>query len=295
VFLLVALLVVPAALAVRPGLRRAAPQTRGEQARRIAPAERAIVGWAVVAALGAGVLHVAGHERGGLAAVLVAGAVVAVAVAARHLLPTGTARAERGLPAVFALRGVAAAAFFGGEVFLPLLLDRERGLSATEAGSILTIGALAWSAASWYQGGRGQRLSATRRLRIGYSAIAAGVGIVALLVVPAVPVLVGIAGWSVAGFGMGLLFPTLSVLTLGLSPLDEQGANSSALQLADALATTVTLALSGALFAVLEPRSPVLAYTSGLAVAGALAALGAVTAGRVEPRPDGAAPPVALP
>ncbi|MDY7103202.1 MAG: MFS transporter [Actinomycetota bacterium] len=288
VFLLVALLVVPAALAVRPGLRLAASHPAGAPAgpdaepQAAREAGRSVVGWAVLAALGAGVLHIAGHELTPLGAVAIGVGVVAVGVAARRLLPAGTGRAARGLPAVFALRGVAAAAFFGGEVFLPLLLDRERGLSAAAAGSILTVGALSWSAASWYQGGPGQRLTAVRRLRIGYTAIAAGIAVVALLVVPAVPVVVGVAGWSVAGFGMGLLFPTLSVLMLGLSPVAEQGANSSSLQLADALATTVTLALSGALFAVLEPRSAVLAYTAGLAVAGTLAALGAAVSGRVE-------------
>jgi hypothetical protein len=36
-------------------------------------------------------------------------------------------------------------------------------------------------------------------------------------VVPAVPVAVGIMGCAAAGLGMGLAYPTLSVLTLELS------------------------------------------------------------------------------
>ena len=64
-------------------------------------------------------------------------ATVALLVCMLRLLPIGTLRAARGLPTVVALRGIAASAFFGTEVFLPLLLSRERGLSPTWAGVAL--------------------------------------------------------------------------------------------------------------------------------------------------------------
>jgi hypothetical protein len=103
------------------------------------------------------------------------------------------------------------------------------------------------------------------------------------VVMPAVPVVVGVLGWASAGLGMGLAYPTLSVLTLELSAPSEQGANSSALQIADALFAAVVLAVSGALFAALVDAGPI-AYLAGTAVAGTLALAAVLTAGRATTR-----------
>lgn len=65
-----------------------------------------------------------------------------------------------------------------------------------------------------------------------------------------------VLGWAVAGFGIGLSFPMLSVLTLGLSAPDEQGHTASALQLSDALCSSAALALAGALFNLAGDRGP---------------------------------------
>lgn len=62
-----------------------------------------------------------------------------------------------------------------------------------------------------------------------------GIATVALVLNPAVPTPVAMVGWGLAGLGMGLVYPTLSVLTLELSAPGEQGTNSSALQLCDSL------------------------------------------------------------
>jgi MFS family permease len=53
--------------------------------------------------------------------------------------------------------------------------------------------------------------------------------------------------WALAGFGMGLGYPTASVLTLGLSPEDEQGANSAALQVCDVIGGIVGIAIAATL------------------------------------------------
>ena len=77
------------------------------------------------------------------------------------------------------------------------------------------------------------------------------VGIAAqpLVLIPKTPLYTSIIGWGVAGLGMGIMYPILSTLTLELSPVEAQGANSSALQLADAMAVSSVLALGGALLA----------------------------------------------
>jgi hypothetical protein len=85
---------------------------------------------------------------------------------------------------------------------------------------------------------------------------------------------------------MGLTFPTLSVLTLELSPAAEQGRNSSALQLWESLATAMLLAVTGSVFAALLPHTITGAYLTSFGAAAALAVLGFTIAARITPRPS---------
>lgn len=279
VFLSVPLLAIAAAACVLPAVRGlgAVPMDVGDDD----SAQPNRLPWAIGAAASVLLLHYAGQLRdaGGMA--LLALAVSGLIFCAWRLLPRGTLRAARGLPTVIVLRGIASAAFFGTEVFIPLLMSRERGLSPTMAGAVLTIGALGWSLGSWYRSRPSQPFTPSQLLRIGMSMIVIGVSGVAASVSPTVPVAVGIVGWVAAGLGMGALFPTLSVLTLQLSPANRQGVNASALQLCDALGTATVLAVGGSVFAALLTRAPSLAYLVGFAMSAVLALLGAVLASRV--------------
>ncbi|HSV78038.1 MAG TPA: MFS transporter [Ramlibacter sp.] len=273
VFLAAALLAPPAALLVRLGLPRQslpAPQPATTTPGRI--------GWALGAAASAGLMYWGGQQHGaGL--LLMALALAGLLLTAPPLLPAGTLRLARGLPTVVALRGFAAASFFACEIYIPLMFAGERGLSLTQAGLVLTVGALGWSAASWWQSQPG-RPQGVPLLRRGMALIAGGILVVMSLLWPTMPMLFCIAGWIAAGVGMGLVFPQLSVLTLRLSEPAQQGRNSSALQLSDALFSTTALALSGALFATLSALSPVLAYALCLAFAALLGLVGFVAARR---------------
>jgi MFS family permease len=108
-----------------------------------------------------------------------------------------------------------------------------------------------------------------------------GVVLAGLSVWPAFPVVASVLGWGVAGLGMGLSYPTLSLLTLRLSPVAEQGANSSALQVSESLATALTLAASGPAFALLVTARPAAAYGACFALSVALALTAALLAGRI--------------
>ncbi len=198
-----------------------------------------------------------------------------------QLLPAGTLRLARGLPSVIALRGIAAAAFFGFEAFLPLLLSRERGLTPLLAGVALSLGALGWFSGSWYQGHSRAGWSRPRLLKTGALLMTLGIVIGAGAVWPAIPVPLAVAGWALTGLGMGLVYPSLSVLTLALSPPAQQGANSSAMQLSEAIAVAGMLALAGALFAALLASAPWAAYLSVFALAWLLAMAGFFVARRV--------------
>ncbi|RZU20389.1 MFS transporter [Kribbella rubisoli] len=274
VFLAVPALAVPAALVMRPGLAQAGKH-------EVRPGKlwnkRAML--AVAAAVGVGLLHYGGQQRGVLQVVLLVVGLAGVIAFGPRLLPSGTFTFGRGLPSVVALRGLVAASGFGAEVFLPLMLTRERGLSPTLAGLVLTVSALSWSAASWYRGRPNQPFSHSVFLQGGMVLIVLGIVTATLTLDPHVPVLVGILGWSLTGLGMGTVFPTLSVLTLDYSEREEQGANSSAAQLSDSLSTATVLAIGGSLFAAIEPHSDITAYVVAFGFPALLALLG-VQAGR---------------
>ncbi|WP_327006101.1 MFS transporter [Dactylosporangium sp. NBC_01737] len=269
VFLLIAVATLPVAAVIQPHLRPI-PGVAGT-----APNTR--LPWAAGVAAGVVLLHWGGQTGGIL---FIGAGLLVVAVCGPRLLPAGTFTGRRGLPSVILVRGFAGAAFMQADVFIPLLLTRERGLSPSLAGLTLTAGALLWSAGSWIQARQGQRFSPAARLRVGLSGIAVGVLSAVALVAPAVPVAMVVAGWCVAGFGMGLASPTVSALVLQLSPPGEQGVNSSALSVADSLLTTVVLAVGGSVFAALVTAGPV-AYLAAFLIALLPAVAGAVLAGRV--------------
>ncbi|WP_435738098.1 MFS transporter [Cellulosimicrobium sp. PMB13] len=309
VFLAVPVLAVPALFLMRPGMRVArgsspagtapdglpdgatAPSEDGSPSGAVVDAEspldrtarQASLAWAVVAAVGIGALNYAGQLRGvGLVLLLVL-SLAAVAVAVPRLLPPGTTRAARGLPSVVAIRGLVAAAFTGAEVLLPLLLSHERGLSPSLAGAVLTFGAVGWSTGSWLRGRATWGLAHAGYVRLGGTLVALGVAGAALLAWTAVPPVVGMVAWTFAGLGMGMTHPTLSVLTLELSPVAEQGANSSALQVSDAVAAATALAVTGSLLWALHPTLGLAAYVVCFGVTVLLAVGVALLAPRTRP------------
>ncbi|WP_430390680.1 MFS transporter [Dyella sp. 20L07] len=281
VFLAVPMVAVPAALMMRPGLRELAPE-RVMDKRRSPLLDRRI-GWSICAATGACVLHLAVEWPGVKGAALFVAALLSLVISVRHLMPIGTLLALPGLPSVIALRGMTSAAFFGMEAFLPLLLSREFGVSPVWAGAVLMIGALGWSASSWYQGNTRKPWTRTQLLQVGMMLMVLGVLVLAVATAALMhrsttwtsPTMIAgaILGWAITGAGMGLVSPTLSVLTLAWSAPAEQGRNSSALRLADAFGVAGVLAIHGSLFTLLL-RQPTGAYLMIFVISGALAMLG---------------------
>ncbi|NID06145.1 MFS transporter [Luteibacter jiangsuensis] len=278
VFLGMPVLAIPAAAALRGALRslgkptgKAGIDTRRRMAR------------AVGAALGVCLLFVAGQEHGWLAAAMLAPALVLLLTCGRRLLPAGTLRAARGLPAVIALRGVAASAFFGTEAFLPLAFAREHGLSPMWSGIGISVGAIGWFSGSWYQG-HYAKVSRQTLIRRGTAMMVVGVVVASLSTFAWMPVSASVAGWLLTGLGMGMLYGTLAVLALSMSAEHEQGANSSALQLCEALMVATTLAIGGSLFAALLDLSHTAAFAANFAITVTLAVLGTVVARRTEAR-----------
>ena len=275
VFLGVVFLVVPALLMVVPALRGLS----GDGDVTI-PWAFGRLGWSVLAAVAVLGLNLVG-DIPGAGPVLAAAAVVVALVAVRALLPAGTLRARRGLPSVLLVRGLAAAGFFGAQVYIPYLLTERYEVSPTIAGLTLTGGALAWSAAATVQGRMGVRLSSVTAVRIGTILVVAGVVLALAAAVLTAPVVVIIVAWVVAGVGMGLMSPRTSALTLEMSEPENQGFNSAAMTVADSFGSALALAITGVLFtglaAITDP------FVAVFALAGVIALAAAVLAPRVAP------------
>lgn len=246
VFLGVVGLVLTAMTMVVPAMRRISRPA--PERRRAVPWSLRRIGWAAVAA--SAVLGLNLFPRIAAIGGLLSGAAVVVAlVAVRPLVPRGTLTARRGLPGVILIRGLIAAAFFGAEVYLPYLLVDHYAFAPTIAGLVLTFSALSWAAASWLQGRLGSRLTHTASIRIGSTVLVAAITLAFATVLLGLSPAVAIAGWAVAGGGMGLMYPRTSVLTLALSTAVDQGFNSSALSISDSLGSALALATTGIVFA----------------------------------------------
>jgi len=81
---------------------------------------------------------------------------------------------------------------------------------------------------------------------------------------------------------MGLVYPILSTTTLAMSKPDEQGANSSALQINESLSGAVVLAIGGALFASLVETATHEAYIVNFGITLVLALIAAAIATRIQ-------------
>ena len=160
---------------------------------------------AVGASIGACLLFVAGQETGWLCLALFVPAIVLLVGCGRRLLPPGTLVAARGLPAVIALRGVVASAFFGSEAFLPLMFSHVHGMSPLGSGLAISGGALGWFAGSWYQG-HYATIPRQALLARGTAVMPVGIVLAALGTFNWMPVTASIAGWALTGLGMGMTY-----------------------------------------------------------------------------------------
>lgn len=258
---------------------------------------------ALVLATGAALLQYAGQELTTASLVPAALGAALLVPSALRLLPAGTYRAARGLPAVVLLRGLSAASFMVAESFAPLMLVTQRGLSVTSAGLMLAAGGTAWALGSYVQTRAGRRSHQGGLLRTAMVLVAAGLGGTPLVLLTAVPVWSVAVTMTVGCFGMGVVISSTSVLLLRLSSPAEAGRNSAALQTSDSLSNVVLLAATGAAFAALgggsvgaaavvhgaggaggvQTAAQPLAFVAVFGIATAVAALAVAVTGRVRP------------
>ncbi len=228
--------------------------------------------WALLLAAGAGLLVVGLTDASLVPGAILFGLGLVIGIPAyRRLTPAGTLEARHGLPAAVMIRGVLTFAFFSVDAYVPLVLIGWRGIDAAQAGIALTAATLTWTAGSWIQARYIGRIGVARLVAAGFGCVLAGIGILALVLSPEVPVIVAALAWAVAGFGMGIGYAPLSLAVLAEAPLESQGAATAALQMSDVLGTAIGTGTAGALIAIAARNGS--AQWVGLAAAFAVGAI----------------------
>ena len=245
VYLAVPPLIFAAAIIVAPALGGRLTSTRSEESTEHRMPLLAVL----MTTAGVWALQFGGQEITVVSAFVLPAAGALLIVAVPKLLPPGALRFPPGGAGLIALRGVLAGGFSAAITFLPLMLVRERGLSVSAAGTVLTAVALAWAAGAWHQGRPHKRDSHRRILEVGCLLAFVGVAGQPLALLSVVPAHLSIVSAGIGGLGMGLAIPAISVLLFERTPPDEHGHSASQLQLADSLGSVSSVALAGCLFA----------------------------------------------
>ncbi|MGQ0839792.1 MFS transporter [Actinokineospora sp.] len=265
-----------------PALRRLPPPSPDTSA----PARRGLPLAAVAAGVGISAVSWAAQHPSVSTLWLGLGGLAALVPALRTLLPTGTLRGRAGLPRVVLARGLLAGAFFGVEAFVPLTLTAVHGFSPAMAGLPLTVGALGWSLASVWQG-RHPEIPRTTLIRWGFGTLATGLAAMAFVGLAWGPPWLAAVLWVVCGAGMGMSFPSLSVLALGYSAERDRGFTSSALQVADMMFSATMVGLGGVLLTALaSAAAPSAAVVPIDLVMAGVAAIGVVLFRRTREAPS---------
>jgi MFS family permease len=203
----------------------------------------------------------------------------------RRILPTPTGKGP--LVSVLAVSGLATLAFFGTEAFLPLTLTAVHHRNPVAAGLVLTAASLSWTAGAWGQARWGNRVGSRGVLCAGLALLVVGIAGAASLTWAQNPVWVAWVAWAVAGFGLGLAYPTATLVVLRVAENDTQGAAVAAQQVCFTLGIAVGAGIGGLSLAwsVARGHGPALGLRAFDAAAMVIALLGVLvsSATRIPP------------
>lgn len=202
----------------------------------------------------------------------------APAVQRARLLPLA-----RALAGALALRALLVFAFFGVESFLPLALATVRAAAPAAVAAVLTLSALGWTAGAFVHARACTRWSAPALARAGTAMLLAGIALALTTLVGATSIGVALAGWALAGVGMGVAYQTATDAAMRAARPGSEGATGAALALSDALASSTATAIGGALLAAapLVRDAPPGFLLTAFALAAAAGAAGFVPARRL--------------
>jgi len=205
---------------------------------------------ALALVVGAGLVLAGGSSHAPIVGVplVVVGAILGARAYIR-LVPAGTVRLARGMPAAVALRGLLTFAFFGTDGWVVFTVTDVRNSSILIGGIALTAATLTWTTGSWIQERRVLRIGPQTFVRVGVLLIAAGIGLMVLVAQATVPTATAVLAWGVAGLGMGLAYSPIALVVLAEAPVGGEGSATASLQLSDTLGVALGTGVSGAIVA----------------------------------------------
>ncbi len=169
----------------------------------------------------------------------------------QKLMPPGLLSLRRGLPAAVAGIIVLNFAFFGADAFIPLMLTEVRGQTTVVAGLVITAVTLTWTAGTWVMERSGDRIGRGRLIAAGFALLSAGTFAI-LPVTGAAPIPFAVVAWGIAGLGIGIVYPGLSLAALEATPPGNEGSAATSMKTAEFLATGMAAGISGAIVGIGE-------------------------------------------
>lgn len=196
------------------------------------------------------------------------------------LLPKGTLTLRPGVGPVVLSRMLANGVLIAVEAYFLLYLQNERGWDPGPAGLVVTIGSVTWALGSFVQTRLLDTGTRIRAARTGAVLVTIGALFALTITIDRLPTWIPIAGWALAGFGMGLMYSIMAVLALEYTPKERHGEISGSLQIADSAGAAIGLSLFGAVMVGFAGTS-VNPFVAGFAMMAGFALLSVISVGRV--------------
>lgn len=233
---------------------------------RMMPAERSefpeklrtLGGMALVAACGVLILQLSGavsgeqtaHNGGAKLVLMSLIGIFLTFLYLPRLLPNGLFRFKAGLSSLLGSRLFALATMAGTQAFVPFVMQRVHGWSATWSAIAVTFGAISWSIGAIIQARMTDPQLQRRFPLIGSIFLFLGSLGAVTLIFPFISPWIGIGFTMLIALGVGLLHSTISALALNVAPPHKHGKVSSWLQVADTGGTALQMAIISVLLAV---------------------------------------------
>ena len=214
---------------------------------------------------------------------LLAGGSLAIIRPLGTVLPNGAFRLRAGLPAVVVSNAFLSLCFFGAEAFMPLALSDLRDQPPIVAGLALSAASVTWTVGTWLVERRSAFQNQARAVPLAIVVISLGIGTAGASLVDPAPVYLAAVGWAIAGLGMGVAYPNLSLALLRMAPPSEQGSATASMKVGEFLGPALGIGAAGGLIAVADEGGwlgGAIGWTmAGSVVAGLVAAVAAWRSG----------------
>jgi MFS family permease len=248
-------------------------------------AERAPIRQALILMVGAALFLAGVNGRSVASAGLTVVGLILGLLGLRQIVPRGTVLARRGAAAAALCAFLLSMSFAAMDSYVPLMLIEVRGMSVTGAGLTISVAALTWAAGSWWQSHVVGRRTHGWLVLIGAIVFLVGVGVAGLVLHGAPLVLIALA-WLLAGFGMGVAFPSIPLAVMASVQEGAEARGLAPTLLMDTLGIAVGAGLGGAAITLATDAGKPL--VTGITIAFAIAAVAGVMlatlATRIDPR-----------